>query len=214
MILFPHLQGSAEWLRWRTSGIGGSDAGVIMGVAPWPDATRWRLLRDKCQGRVHESNYAMRRGTRLEPIARNLYAVANSCSITSPCIRHDEIPWMLASLDGLCQHRGNSRQWLIEVKCPKWQDHSAALAGIVPMHYRPQCQHVLFASGLDRLDYVSFNDSSMFDAADHLAVVPVLLDAEYCAELLEEEEKFWQRVTRWRARKSNCASSSLSSSAV
>lgn len=190
-------QGSLEWLTWRRGGVGGSDAAAILGVSPFPDATRERVFGEKIGlGPALESNYATRRGTRLEPIARSLYEVRAGCHAPPVCVEHDDAPWMRVSLDGLCADRlgETPTPWVLELKCPNWKVHELALAGIVVDYYRPQCQWQLLVTGLERLDFVSFNDGRRFREGDQLAVVPVAADAELQGLLLYECERFWREV--------------------
>lgn len=196
-------QGSPAWLAWRLGGVGGSDAATVLGVAPFEDATVENLFREKVDGWVRPTNFAMRRGTRLEPTARTLYEIAHRCKATPVRVEHDDAPWCRVSLDGLCRddHEEAADPWVLELKCPNWQSHSWALAGEVPDYYRPQCQWQLFATGLDRLDYVSFSTAERFATNDRLAVVRVEPDAELQATLIEACGKFWDEVVRRRAAK-------------
>lgn len=197
MIVRTLNQGSPEWLAWRRDGVGGSDAATILGVAPFPDATRDNLLREKVGGWERPVNFAMRRGTRLEPVARAAYQEHAGCLAPPACVEHPDAPWVRVSLDGLCRHRfdaGHGLPWVLELKCPGWETHSAALAGVVPDHYLPQCQWQLLATGLDLLHYASFSEHSRFAAKDRLAVVPVEPDAELQARLLDECGRFWAEV--------------------
>lgn len=188
-------QGSPQWKGWRMSGIGGSDLAAIMGLAPYADATRENLLAEKVTGRERETNFAMRRGTLLEPQARAAYAERAVCVADPVCVEHDDAPWMRVSLDGLCYRRyAVGQPWVLELKCPAWQTHDLALAGIVAKHFLVQCQWQLLVTGLDRLDFASFNPSQRFNPADWLAVVPVEADAEVQAETLGAAEGFWAEV--------------------
>src|ERR1700676_1944306 len=102
MKLIRLTQGSAPWLAWRQDGIGGSDAAAILGVSPYEDATRANLLREKVTRTEREANYPMRRGTRLEPVARALYQRVALCVAEPVCVEHSQADWMRVSLDGLC----------------------------------------------------------------------------------------------------------------
>lgn len=196
-------QGTPEWLAWRRDGIGGSDAATILGVAPFEDATRANLIREKIDGWEKERNFAMRRGTRLEPTARVAYQRWASCDASPACVEHEQAPWMRVSLDGLCSNHARIPServhWILELKAPNWESHSIALAGVVPAYYRPQCQWQLLVTGLDRLDYASYSEHSRYAQKDRLAVIRVEPDAEMQALLLEECGKFWAEVVALRA---------------
>jgi hypothetical protein len=83
---------------------------------------------------------------------------------------------------------------MVEIKCPKWQDHELALNGIVPRHYRPQLTHNQFVSDAVMVHYVSFNDGQRFDAASQLAVVSYKPADDEIGALIEAEETFMQRL--------------------
>lgn len=198
MILVRHEQGTPAWKRWRLDGLGGSDVAAVLGLSPFADATRERLLHEKATGAERETNFEMRRGTRLEPVARELYALHADCDVDVVCVEHPDAPWVRVSLDGLCRPRdrgdGPWAPWVLELKCPNWKVHDLALAGLLPAYYRVQVQWQLLATGLDRCDYASFNDGRRFAPADQLAVVTVGADPEEQAALLEAGERFWAEV--------------------
>lgn len=203
MKIVRHNQGSPAWLQWRRHGLGGSDVATILGVAPFEDATVESLIREKVEGWEKPTNFAMRRGTRLEPTARTLYEIATGCVAPPACVEHDELPWARVSLDGLCRpaHGDADDAWILELKVPNWKAHSQALAGVVPAYYRPQCQWQLYVTGLERLDYASYSGAERFAERDRLAIVPVEPDAEYQAEILAAAAAFWMRVEELRAAK-------------
>lgn len=201
MKIIPHEQGTPAWRYWRRAGIGGSDVAAILGIAPFKDATRDNLLREKLTGQERETNYSMRRGTRLEPLARELYARHAGCTAVPVCVEHRDAPWIRCSLDGVCNEfprRGGSPSWVLELKCPRWEVHDLALAGIVPEYYAVQCQWQLLCCGLDRCDFVSFTENDRFGEADRLAVVTLRTDAEIQGRCLEAAEPFWAEVVAGR----------------
>lgn len=198
-----HLQqGTLEWEAWRREGLGASDARLIVGEPHFPDESIYRLFREKARGiSAWRTNFAMRRGSRLEPFARAAYEQRSRCRVEVFCAQHASVPWLRASLDGYCTSPGLP-PWLIEIKCPRWQDHELALEGIVPEHYRPQVQHAMFVADVERLDYVSFSDGDKFGADDRLAIVPnIAPDPEWLAGYLERAERFWELVEAYKLRR-------------
>lgn len=216
MKLVPLNQGSPAWLAWRKNGLGGSDIAAVMGLSPYPDATRESVFADKVRGALREANFAMRRGTRLEPHARAAYECRTRCSAPPACMEMDDCPWARVSLDGLCSDTRWSRRWALELKCPAWFVHAAALEGIVPDHFLVQIQWQLLVCGLEACDYASFNPGRRFTPAgfpvtgdewmdahpakrpamppEWLAVVPVAADPDRQAEILAEAAAFWFTV--------------------
>lgn len=174
-----HAQGSEKWHDWRATGIGGSDAPVIMGVSPY--RTPFDLWQSKTGRTKDEPNGAMLRGINLEPIARKAYEDRTGRIMQPVCLESIERPWMRGSLDGA----EIDLSLILEIKCPGQNDHATARAGKVPEHYRPQVQHLLAVSGAKCLHYWSF------DGADGV-LVEVEPDADYIAGMIERELAFFE----------------------
>lgn len=184
-------QESEEWVAWRESGLGSSDAAAIMGVSPYK--SRAQLFKSKAYplvGKEREDNEAMRRGRRLEPKARGYYEQVTGIKTRRVCVLHDDLDWLKASLDGLSE----DDRIVLEIKCIKKDYHALALAGRIPPLYYPQLQHQLIATGLDVLHYWSYSESSTFPGRQRLALVIVSADHAYQQRLLDEEKRFWKEV--------------------
>ena len=139
-------QGSKEWLEWRHSGIGASDASTVMGANQFqsPD----ELLYQKKNKINTEPNAKMRKGTKLEPKARELYIEFTGIEVTPLCLEDKEDPWIIASMDGISSDYGH----IVEIKCGEsayWQ----LSRGIVPDYYYAQLQHQMMITGLNEVDY-------------------------------------------------------------
>ncbi|HVP15560.1 MAG TPA: YqaJ viral recombinase family protein [Terriglobales bacterium] len=179
-------QNTPDWLAWRRGGIGASDAPVVMGVSPWMDLeTLW--LDKTGRLRPAPANGAMRRGQRLEPVARALYTRVTGIEVRPICLEHGTERWMRASFDGLSA----DGRVALEIKCPGASDHGTALRGCVPAKYVPQVQHLLAVSGAGVCHYWSFRD-------DEGALVEVAPDPAYIARLIERERAFWRHVVEDR----------------
>ena len=129
-------QGSAKWLDWRRSGIGGSEiyqlacfADILAAAWHRPGLAKLKpaapppawveppeVLAARKLGRLPEktANFHMRRGKRLEPIARE--AAEQHYRLTFPpfCVYPDSDPAVRVSLDGFNDRTGT----LIEIKAP------------------------------------------------------------------------------------------------
>jgi len=172
-----------DWKKWRSEGLGASDAPVVMGVSPW--ATRYQLWEEKTGIRIRDqSNWATKRGNDLEPKARANYELVTGLDMPVAFVSHKEFPFIRASLDGW----NAEADVVLEIKCPGKDDHQKALDGIVPEKYVPQLQHQLLATGASRVDYYSFDGEQSF------ALIPVLPDPEYIEKLLAELSAFWALV--------------------
>jgi putative phage-type endonuclease len=181
-------QGGPRWRAWRLGGIGSDDAGPIMGAVPWMTARKlWEVLTGRAP--PEPTTFAMRRGLRLEPVARRLYEERTGRLMQPCCVqgRHD---WMRASLDGL----DLEGRLVLEVKAPEREVHWEALEGRVPERYWPQVQHQLAVTGAPLLHYASYSEARAFGPSDRLAVVEVRPDPAYQARLAYAEWCFWGRV--------------------
>jgi len=170
------VQGSPEWLALRKTKITATDAPIIMGVSPWK--TKLRLYKEKKD--LIESDPVtdrMKRGTELEPVARQLFNLTFDLDMQpAVAIRG----WAMASLDGIIP----SCTSILEIKCPGDEVHSMAKAGIVPEYYYPQIQHQLFVVGAKMAYYYSFDG---FEGQE----IVVERDNDYIDKMLEEEVKFY-----------------------
>lgn len=194
-------QGSADWLQWRMGGIGGSDAGIIMGVSPY--MTREALLKQKAVRRFGVERKtdtgkteAMKRGIEKEPIVRDEYCRRTGRQLDPQCGIHDRYPWMRASFDGLLLP---DFSLVLEIKCPNRNVHQQALDGLVATLYWPQCQHLLAVSGGKSLDFVTYSENAFFGPR-HLARVKVKPEDDYIQALIEAEEMFVREVEAARSK--------------
>lgn len=185
-------QRSPDWLAWRNTGLGSSDAAAIVGLSPWASAEK--VLKQKVAaflGQKAESkrdNGAMARGRRLEPIAVAIYEELMGWQIPAVCGTHETHDWLKVSLDGY----NAERSLIAEVKAPNKDDHALALAGGVPDKYIPQLLHQYLVSGAKTCHYISFSD--YFEKSKRLAVVPFTRDEEMIAALFTAEKTFWDSV--------------------
>jgi len=170
------------WLEWRRGGIGSSDAPVVMGVSPW--STPYLLWKEKVYGTVEkEANAAMKRGTELEAMVREMLE-NDTCTLLEPRnITHPVYPWMRSSLDAISL----DGKMLYEIKCPGKEDHQLARQQLVPSKYYPQLMHQLACTGLPYLFYVSYYEGSYVQ-------IKVMRNEQFITELIRNETAFWACV--------------------
>ena len=173
-------QNTPQWLEYRKTKIGASDASAIMGVSPW--SSPYDLWLEK-MGMAPEKTMtpAMQRGIDLQDKALDCFAKMTGLD-TFPDVKvHPKYDFMIASLDGITLD-GHA---IVEVKCPGQKTHEiASLYNRVPDHYIPQLQHQMEVCGHDRIYYFSFD-------GENGVVIQVLRDDSYIKELLEKETAFW-----------------------
>lgn len=158
-------QRSQEWFDWRNGRdlldgkprITATAASVIMGKNPFKTPYRlWMQLTGRAE--PDAENWAMRRGTRMEPEALACYTKETGNVMQPVCIEHPDFPWAAASLDGLSVFG----DLLLEIKCPGQSTHDLALSGIVPDYYYHQIQWQLFCCNgeVSEAHYYTFNGTS------------------------------------------------------
>lgn len=180
-----------EFGKSRLSGLGGSDAGAIMGLSQY--ATPMTVVAGKL-GLIKgfEGNDATKRGKRLEPVIRTFLAQwyeeefgIKIKVFSSPFLyRSTKYPWMIANIDGLIEHpeyglcvleikTGNDRQG------ENWEDDS------VPDAYYAQGQHYDAVLDLPMTIYAGLIGLNI--EFRHSRANP-----EFQAKMIEAERIIWQ----------------------
>jgi len=172
-------QNTPEWLEFRRSRIGASDAPILMGQSPWK--TPYQLWMEKNLKTETEETPAMARGKALEDEARKKFEdMTGLAMMGNRCYVHKERPWQMCSLDGIDMEEKS----IVEIKCPNRNDHDTAKSGHIPTKYYGQLQHQMAVMGLDHAYYFSYDG---YDGA----VVEVERNAEFVRELLDVEKTFY-----------------------
>ena len=172
-------QGSLEWLEFRRSRIGGSDAPTIMGLSPWPNSSPLQLYEEKMHGKKKDENFAMRRGKDLEPVARDLFCSVENIKVTPKVFVSTLRPWQMASLDGI------SEDGLIayEAKCGGKELLRMAYKREIPPYYYAQIQHNFCVVNPEVYHYQVYCEE---EAASFI----VERDNEFIEKMLIAEENF------------------------
>lgn len=171
-----------DWHEWRRKGIGASDAATIMGVSPYTTPHQLWMIKTGRTG-IAEGNWATRRGSSMEPMARAHYELMADIEMPMALLEHYELPWLRASMDGW----NRKHKIGLEIKCPGAKNHALAAEGKIPEEYFPQVQHQLFVSGAERIDYFSFDGKNG-------VIVPVFPDLVYILEYIVKARQFWHLV--------------------
>lgn len=182
----PEQTGEA-WHSFRGKGIGSSDMPVIMKVSPWK--TLYDLWLEKTdqlpEEKKFKGNFATERGTRLEPLAREMYEKRVGALFKPEIAVHKTLTFARASFDGI----NHELKRVLEIKCPGKKSHDEALNGVIPEVYYPQCQWLMVVSGYNDLDYVSWDGKS-----DQVIILPLKADIVYQTIMINEAAKFWRMV--------------------
>lgn len=137
-----------EWLAWRRTGIGGSDAAAVIGLNPF--RSRIEVYADK-MGMMpeKEDTESMRLGRDLED-----YVAHRFCEETGKKVRrnnfmwcHDEHRCMIADVDReiIGENAG------LECKTTQAWGGKVIMKGEIPLTYYVQCMHYMSVMGYDRV---------------------------------------------------------------
>lgn len=137
-----------EWLAWRRTGIGGSDAAAVIGLNPF--RSRIEVYADK-MGMMpeKEDTESMRLGRDLED-----YVAHRFCEETGKKVRrnnfmwcHDEHRCMIADVDRevIGENAG------LECKTTQAWGGKVIMKGEIPLTYYVQCMHYMAVMGYDRV---------------------------------------------------------------
>lgn len=181
-----------EWLKARQSGIGASDAPIVVGVGF--ESADW-LYRQKTTPppEAEPETGPLARGTRLEPIVAETYERKMGCTLVpaQKMIRHPDRPWQFVNPDFVRIEPHGRRD--VDMKAIAYFDDEWGDEGSdqIPDKYRVQAQHAMGVQGLESMDF------------GVLAVVPwelrvyrVAFDHEFFEEFLTPAEALFMGCVR------------------
>ncbi|MCM1167737.1 MAG: YqaJ viral recombinase family protein [Lachnospiraceae bacterium] len=137
-----------EWLKYRRTGIGGSDAATVCGLNPYGSLIE--LWADKT-GRLpdKEDTEAMRTGRDLEE-----YVAQRFCEVTGKRVerrnaifQHDEYDFITANIDRKIVGENAG----LECKTTSAFNRSDFENGEIPRYYYVQCMHYMNVMGFDKM---------------------------------------------------------------
>jgi putative phage-type endonuclease len=176
-------QGTREWREWRHTGIGSSDASIIMGENKFKHPRD--LLQEKCGPcRDCPPNQPMARGIEDEPDARQQYAIRTGRTVGPACLQSTRYEWLRASLDGFA----STHDGVVEIKCGEKNYLGVSQYGHIPPWHRGQLQHILAVTGFDCIDFFSYSRN-----CDGILLTE-RRDEAYIERLLDRELQFWNHV--------------------
>ena len=176
---------NAEDLEFRKDKIGGSDAPVIMGLTPksWKQSL-YKKYREKVYGEMPKSSYVMQRGSAMEETARLEFERITGIPIMKKDnILHKDIPWMMASLDGV----SFDGKLVVELKNGSKELHEMVKSKKVPEHYYCQCQHYFEVQNPDTIMFMNLHQGEA-------AITEIKRDQAFIDKMLDEEFKFKKRL--------------------
>ncbi len=197
-----------EWLESRRQGIGGSDAGCIVGANPWKSARQlWKEKTGADKPDDISDKPAVRFGKEAEQHLRALFLLTYpqfTCEYHEfRMYANDRLPFIFATLDGELTDQ-DGRRGILEIKTTtiqqakqwfEWDD-------CIPQHYYIQILHQLLAC--DWAEYVELFAHIRYQKGEEIRAALRKFrierqDVEQDLQILEEREiqfyKQWQDGT-------------------
>ena len=178
-----------EWLKERQTGIGGSDASVILGVNPF--RTKTELWAEKIADDVIEikPTPAMLRGTILEPVAADLYVERTGRQVRrQPMRRHPEHEFMIGNVDRqILAVDGVESTAVLEIKCPGLRVMANVKARGLSDYMTVQLMHYLGVYGYEWGSFCLFNAENW-----DIIYFDLEADQEFIGAITEMEGDFWR----------------------
>lgn len=175
-----------EWLKWRTQGIGGSDASVIFGINPYRSIFQlWMEKTGQMEPEERETEYT-HFGTVLESVVKQEFMRRTGLKVRAKkaLLQSDKYPFMLADLDGVVYEDGMMNifeaKTASEYKKEVWEEG-------VPEEYVLQVQHYMAVTGARRT-YVA-----ALVGGNHFVYHIVERDEKLITSIIQKEKEFWER---------------------
>lgn len=200
-VKFVNFENRADWLVWRKSGIGSSDATLLASGNGLVKSPRWgsttsaqELFWDKLGfSKEQPDNFAMKRGRDLEEDVRaRAEDILGFISVIN--VERTDFPHVRASLDGLTMDNA-----IVEIKVPGKEVIELAKEGKVPGYYEAQLAHQLMAlwgkpekwTGAEKYHFIVFDANN--DETHYVNGFSENLRA-MATELWDLEAQFWKHV--------------------
>lgn len=167
---------SQEWHARRRSGIGGSDSAAVLGESKW--RTPYAVWAQKT-GRAAATppNTAMKAGTALEKVIREMYSNETGRTVYDPGFAVDEeCPIIVGDVDGLCDDR------VLEIKNSRYEWDE------IPVDYFFQCQHYM------RLFNKPFADLAVLFSGQDFRIFTIEAQPELWEMIIPVYREFWRCV--------------------
>lgn len=186
-MIAPHMiQGSPEWLAYRATRGGASEAAAVLGIGAYMPRNMRELWEVKKGRREVYVNAAMRRGQALEESARLHVERVEGLALSPDVVEEGRL---ISSLDGVTF----DRKVVAEIKIPaRGRESDLAVYvdthGKPPPHYMAQCQQQMMICNPDEFIFaVCFGENEIDDSIR----VPVEPDPEMQARIRAAWDMFF-----------------------
>lgn len=175
-----------EWLKWRNSGIGGSDAAIVAGISKYKSPVGlW--LEKTGQVEPEEAGEAAYWGTVLEELVAKEFSLRTGLKIKRDNFmrRSEEHPFMIANIDRkiIGKNQGLECKTASAFLKDDWEGDN------VPDAYYIQVQHYIAVYGFEGMHIAVLIGGNTFVHK----YVP--RNDEFIQQLVEIEKDFWQHIT-------------------
>lgn len=182
------MQDRDAWLKVRNTGIGGSDASVIVGLNKWKSPFElWMEKTDQKEPKDLSENEAVYWGTQLEDMVAREFAKRTGKKVQRcGVLQHDEFPFLLASIDRriVGEDAGLECKTASGYNGLEWADDE------IPDAYYVQCQHYLAVTGWKRWYIACLIGGQRF------VWKCVERNEDDIKALIDAEKDFWDKV-KW-----------------
>ena len=175
-----------EWLQLRRTGIGGSDASVIMGKNPYRSILQlWEEKTGKLPVTDNGNEYTYW-GNVMEPIIRKEFMNRTGLKVRQKhaMIFHKDYSYLFADVDGIAtDERGEKcifeAKTASQYKAEQWENG-------VPEEYVLQVQHYLEVCGMNKAYIAALIGGNKF------VFHTIYRDDDLIKELISREKEFWE----------------------
>lgn len=172
-----------EWLKARQSGMGGSDAGTILGVNKWKSKTQLFFEKVNSELKQQVDNEFIYWGNILEDVVAKEFETRTGKKVrkNNKMLRHPEHEFMLANLDRVIV----GEKALLECKTTsqynidQWKDDE------IPASYLCQIQHYMAVTGYEKAYIAVLCGGNQFIWKE------VSRDDELIEIIINAEKDFW-----------------------
>ncbi|WP_026866603.1 YqaJ viral recombinase family protein [Jeotgalicoccus marinus] len=172
-----------EWLRERNTGIGGSDAGTILGVNKWKSKAQLFLEKTNPELRQDIDNDYIHFGNILEDVVAKEFERRTGKKVRrdNRMLRHPKHDFMLANLDRVVV----GEKALLECKTTSQYNKELWEGDDVPAQYLCQVQHYLAVTGYEKA-YIA-----VLIGGNNFVWKEIERDDELINIIIEAEYDFW-----------------------
>lgn len=184
------VQGSQEWLEYRRTRGGASEAAALFNESPFMPKNAQELFEVKTGQREVYVTDAMKDGQKYEPAARAKLEHLLDEPLMPKVVEYSENERIIASLDG----QTFDGKTIIEVKCPKWGRESQTWRevddnGQPGRHYWIQIQQQLLCSEAEFCLFAVYDH-----AADDMITTQINADPAFQKRIVSAWEEFFKAL--------------------